>query len=174
MSLDKPIRYLVPIAAMKMTISNTAPDVTRFQPSVLRPQQGALLPHRAVPRPPVPAAGHEPSEWDLLAAGALVVLGTLAVFKLLQAIFDDEYEGRFLPQSVRDNLIGEHLERKGAWCPGWRRDPHRVAISEFTVDHIVSHKNGGKTSIANSQVLCRSCNAAKGATNSILDHVRGR
>lgn len=31
------------------------------------------------------------------------------------------------------------------------------------VDHVVPWSRGGRTSVANAQVLCRSCNASKGA-----------
>lgn len=35
--------------------------------------------------------------------------------------------------------------------------------SDFTIDHVFPHSRGGKTSIENAQLMCRSCNSAKGA-----------
>lgn len=34
---------------------------------------------------------------------------------------------------------------------------------DFTVDHIVAHVKGGKTTLRNAQIMCRSCNSRKGA-----------
>jgi len=54
---------------------------------------------------------------------------------------------------------GEH----GDWCPGYGRAAHRA--SDLTVDHVVPLAAGGPPfDIANTQVLCRSCNSTKGAT----------
>ena len=54
---------------------------------------------------------------------------------------------------------GEH----GNWCPGYERSAHRA--SDLTVDHVVPLAAGGTPfDIANTAVLCRSCNSTKGAT----------
>jgi len=54
---------------------------------------------------------------------------------------------------------GEH----GNWCPGYGRAAHRAA--DLTVDHIVPLAAGGAPfDIANTSVLCRSCNSSKGAS----------
>ena len=54
---------------------------------------------------------------------------------------------------------GEH----GDWCPGYRRPAHRA--SDLTVDHVVPLAAGGAPlDIANTAVLCRSCNSTKGAS----------
>jgi 5-methylcytosine-specific restriction protein A len=54
---------------------------------------------------------------------------------------------------------GEH----GDWCPGYERPAHRA--SDLTVDHVVPLAAGGAPfDIANTSVLCRSCNSTKGAT----------
>jgi 5-methylcytosine-specific restriction protein A len=54
---------------------------------------------------------------------------------------------------------GEH----GNWCPGYERPAHRA--SDLTVDHVVPLAAGGAPfDIANTSVLCRSCNSSKGAT----------
>jgi len=56
---------------------------------------------------------------------------------------------------------GEH----GNWCPGYGRPAHRA--SDLTVDHIVPLAAGGAPfDIANTAVLCRSCNSTKGASPS--------
>jgi 5-methylcytosine-specific restriction endonuclease McrA len=53
---------------------------------------------------------------------------------------------------------GEH----GNWCPGYQRDAH--AASDLTVDHVVPLAAGGAPfDIRDCAVLCRSCNATKGA-----------
>ena len=52
---------------------------------------------------------------------------------------------------------GEH----GDWCPGYARPAHRA--SDLTVDHVVALAAGGAPfDVANTSVLCRSCNSTKG------------
>ena len=54
---------------------------------------------------------------------------------------------------------GEH----GNWCPGYQRLAHPAA--DLTVDHVVPLAAGGAPfDIANTQVLCRSCNSTTGAS----------
>jgi len=54
---------------------------------------------------------------------------------------------------------GEH----GNWCPGYGRPAHRA--SDLTVDHVIPLAAGGAPfDIANTAVLCRSCNSTKGAS----------
>jgi 5-methylcytosine-specific restriction protein A len=54
---------------------------------------------------------------------------------------------------------GEH----GNWCPGYQRPAH--AAADLTVDHVVPLAAGGAPfDIANTSVLCRSCNSTKGAS----------
>jgi 5-methylcytosine-specific restriction protein A len=54
---------------------------------------------------------------------------------------------------------GEH----GNWCPGYLRPAH--AAADLTVDHVVPLAAGGAPfDIANTAVLCRSCNSTKGAS----------
>jgi 5-methylcytosine-specific restriction protein A len=53
---------------------------------------------------------------------------------------------------------GEH----GEWCPGYHRPAH--AAADLTVDHVVPLAAGGAPfDVANTSVLCRSCNSSKGA-----------
>jgi 5-methylcytosine-specific restriction protein A len=52
---------------------------------------------------------------------------------------------------------------RGNWCPGYGRAAH--AASDLTVDHVVPLAAGGAPfDIANTSVLCRSCNSTKGAS----------
>ena len=54
---------------------------------------------------------------------------------------------------------GEH----GDWCPGYERPAHPAA--DLTVDHVMPLAAGGAPfDIANTAVLCRSCNSTKGAS----------
>ncbi|MEX1173515.1 MAG: HNH endonuclease [Chloroflexota bacterium] len=54
---------------------------------------------------------------------------------------------------------GEH----GDWCPGYQRAAHPAA--DLTVDHVLPLAAGGAPfDIANTAVLCRSCNSTKGAS----------
>jgi 5-methylcytosine-specific restriction protein A len=54
---------------------------------------------------------------------------------------------------------GEH----GNWCPGYQRPAHSAV--DLTVDHVVPLAAGGAPfDIANTAVLCRSCNSTKGAS----------
>lgn len=58
--------------------------------------------------------------------------------------------------------VAAHLAENGPVCPGWGVPPHPVDPDDLTVDHPVALANGG----GHDQpvgVLCRRCNAAKGA-----------
>jgi len=114
-----------------------------------------------------------PSLGEVLLSGLLVVGGTYLTVKALQALFDDEYDGRTLPSGVRRGLIEDHLDRNGEWCPGWGVSSHYADEEDLTIDHIRPWSKGGSTSIYNSQVLCRSCNSSKGDRMTILDRLRG-
>jgi len=37
-----------------------------------------------------------------------------------------------------------------------------LSWNNFTIDHIIAHGRGGKTSIPNATLMCRSCNSSKG------------
>jgi hypothetical protein len=107
------------------------------------------------------------------------VLSTLAVaagvsvvaYKAAQAAFDEDFGPGEFPRSFREELIAHHVARNGSWCGHCER---RVPRRHLTVDHIVSMQNGGRSSRANAQVMCRSCNSRKGAKNTILHRLRGR
>ena len=54
---------------------------------------------------------------------------------------------------------GEH----GDWCPGHGRIGH--ATADLTVDHVVPLSAGGAPfEVANTHVLCRTCNSSKGGS----------
>jgi 5-methylcytosine-specific restriction protein A len=62
----------------------------------------------------------------------------------------------------------------GDWCPGYERPSHRA--SDLTVDHVVPLAAGGAPfELANTSVLCRSCNSTKGpSTGGGVAHVGAR
>jgi hypothetical protein len=95
----------------------------------------------------------------------------VGVYKLGQAIFDEDFGGGEFPQWFRDQLRDEHITQNGCRCPRCRR---RIRYEDLTADHVVSMKNGGRTSRANADLLCRPCNSSKGAGNSFFDFIRGR
>lgn len=45
-------------------------------------------------------------------------------------------------------------------CPKCHK---RLTWDDFTVDHIIAYVKGGKTSLRNARLMCRSCNSRKGA-----------
>lgn len=53
-----------------------------------------------------------------------------------------------------------HVAIHGAVCPGWRRTPHQVAVSDLTSDHLLPLALGGDV-LGATRVLCRSCNSAR-------------
>jgi 5-methylcytosine-specific restriction protein A len=60
----------------------------------------------------------------------------------------------------RARVVAAHRATVGDWCPGWGRDPH--PNNDLTADHPVAVAAGGAEGQA-LDVLCRSCNGAKGA-----------
>ena len=60
-------------------------------------------------------------------------------------------------------MLGAWRGEHGSWCPGHHRPGHRAA--DLIVDHVVPLSAGGAPfDIANTAVLCRSCNWTKGAS----------
>lgn len=57
-------------------------------------------------------------------------------------------------------ILKLHRMHWGNWCPGWERDSHWT--SELVVDHAVPLSRGGSDLPTNMQVICASCNQAKG------------
>jgi len=127
-----------------------------------------------------PTAPPPPQQTGMtLGEAALVALGIgvagYATYKVFQALTDIEFEGRTLPAPVRHALIEDHEYAHGdGYCPGWGRRGHYVDSADLSVDHIRPHSKGGRTSLNNSQVLCRSCNSAKSVLLTLGDRLRGR
>lgn len=106
----------------------------------------------------------------LLKALGYVAVGMVA-YKGLQALFDEDFGNGEYPCWFREELREEHVAQYGCRCPQCGR---RVRYDDLTVDHVVSLKNGGRSSRANAEVMCRSCNSRKGGKNSFIDYIRGR
>lgn len=76
---------------------------------------------------------------------------------LLQGLFERKDDRRvFSPEQRR--LLWNSEERKNCCECGCRLD-----WNNFQVDHIKAHCWGGKTELPNAALICRSCNASKGA-----------
>lgn len=97
------------------------------------------------------------------------LVGAGLFYKLGQAIDDETYEGNVVPPNVREKMIKQHTDQFGCVCP--RCSEHRA---DLEVDHIIPIASGGRNSWHNLQVLCKECNARKGATCSIWEEIRGR
>jgi len=102
---------------------------------------------------------------------ALLGFGAFAAIKVIEVLVDEEFDGIEFPASFRRRFIDEHVRIYGRRCLACRRG---VLRRHLTVDHIVALANGGRTSRANAQIRCRSCNSSKGSRNGVLDHLRGR
>ena len=59
------------------------------------------------------------------------------------------------------SVVAKHRQQYGDWCPGYLIAGHPAR--DLTVDHVVPKARGGTDSAANLSVLCRGCNARKGA-----------
>lgn len=71
------------------------------------------------------------------------------------------YDGTW--RRIRAAAIDAWVEAHGWTCPGWRIPAHPVRPGQLTGDHTVALANGGRNTLGNVSVLCRSCNSAKGA-----------
>lgn len=60
----------------------------------------------------------------------------------------------------RARAVADHRAIHGDWCPGWQRSPHQS--TDLTADHVAAVATGGNPK-GELEVLCRSCNGAKGA-----------
>ena len=108
-----------------------------------------------------------------LTVGRILGYAALGFFayKGLQAALDEDFgEGEF-PQWFRDEMREDHIASYGSRCP---RCSKRVRYNDLTIDHVVALRNGGLTSRANAEIMCRRCNSRKGARNSTFDYARGR
>jgi 5-methylcytosine-specific restriction protein A len=66
-------------------------------------------------------------------------------------------------QRLSARVLRSWRGERGDWCPGYQRPAHRA--SDLTVDHVVPLAAGGAPfDVANTSVLCRSCNSTKGGS----------
>jgi len=76
---------------------------------------------------------------------------------LLGSLYERKDDKRtFTPEQRR--IIWNSEEQH--YCSKCRR---RLAWDDFTVDHIMAYVKGGRTSLRNAQLMCRSCNSRKGS-----------
>jgi hypothetical protein len=75
---------------------------------------------------------------------------------VLSSLFVRKDEKRLFSSEQRRILW--HSEEK----PRCRRCRRLLSWDNFTVDHVLAHRKGGKTSLRNAQILCKSCNSRKG------------
>lgn len=64
--------------------------------------------------------------------------------------------------SVTAEEIIELKKESRGFCIGWKRELHFVGLDKLEIDHILALAKGGKNSIENIQLLCKSCNSSKG------------
>lgn len=75
---------------------------------------------------------------------------------LLRSLYERKDDKRtFTPEQRR--IIWNSDEQHH--CPKCRK---RLTWDDFTVDHIIAHVKGGRTSLRNAQLMCQSCNSRKG------------
>lgn len=78
---------------------------------------------------------------------------------LLFTLYERKDDKRtFTTEQRRIIWNGEERHR----CPGKKCGHKLLTWDDFTVDHIIAHVKGGRTSLKNAQVMCRSCNSRKG------------
>lgn len=75
---------------------------------------------------------------------------------LIGSLFAKKDEQRSFSVEQRRILWNSQDERKCENC----RDP--LSWSNFTIDHVDPHSKGGRSSLENAALMCRSCNSAKG------------
>jgi len=76
---------------------------------------------------------------------------------LLVSLFQRKDDKRgFTPEQRR--ILWNKDEKRGC-----RRCGRPLSWDKVTVDHVLAHTKGGKTTLGNAQLMCRSCNSRKGA-----------
>ena len=96
-----------------------------------------------------------------------IVGGGILLYKLAQAVTDEEFGGRTFPKDV-----ARQMKRDAAYCCA--HCGNRFKSHNLQIDHIVAWANGGRTSMSNGQVLCTGCNLEKSSNNGLLDRLVGR
>ena len=69
------------------------------------------------------------------------------------------------PRAVRRlhrRVVREWMLAHGPVCPGWQREAH--PSYDLTADHVVPLAAGGRDTLDNLAILCRSCNGRKAAS----------
>jgi 5-methylcytosine-specific restriction endonuclease McrA len=84
-------------------------------------------------------------------------LGVISQDEYKTIIKDEEYRKRLIRRGVRPEDKARLL--KDAKCA------HCGSTRDLSIDHIISIKNGGDSSLTNLQILCRSCNSKKCSQN---------
>ena len=138
------------------------------------PSCNSILAIRLVPTPAqqqAPQSSAEPGLVEVLLKALGFAAVGVVVYKGLQALFDGDFGNGEYPRWFREEMRGEHVAQYGCRCPQCGR---RVRYDDLTIDHVVSLKNGGRTSKANADVMCRTCNSQKGGKNTFFDYIRGR
>src|SRR5881628_2578985 len=107
--------------------------------------------------------------FPIILAGIGAVVGAGLFFKAGQELTDEEYEGAVVPEAVREEIIRNHVEWYGYYCPRCGK-----RTSELEVDHKIPIACDGSNSRCNLQVLCGDCNRQKGATYTFWEGFIGR
>jgi hypothetical protein len=76
---------------------------------------------------------------------------------LLDSLYERKDEKRAFSTEQRRIIWNSEDQH---YCRSCRK---RLAWDDFTVDHIIAHVRGGRTSLRNAQLMCRSCNSKKGS-----------
>lgn len=75
---------------------------------------------------------------------------------VLSTVFERKDERRIFTPEQRRLLWNSDAERR---CDGCRT---RLSWENFAADHVRPHSRGGRTTLRNAALLCKSCNSRKG------------
>lgn len=75
---------------------------------------------------------------------------------LLESVFEKKDAQRLFSEEQRRLIWHASGVPKCMWCRC------KLVWGDFHVDHVFAHSRGGRTSLANAQLMCGSCNSAKG------------
>ena len=76
--------------------------------------------------------------------------------RLLKNLFQEKDTRRIFSEEQRRVIWARSENKRCARCGA------PLTFEDFTIDHVVPHSRGGKTLLANAEILCRSCNSSKG------------